>query len=168
MHLRLAVASLALCLVPSLARADGFDSAVGGLWITSGFWSQHDHGGRGKPAGGWNESNTGIGAEYAFDEDWRLSAGVYENSVFETSRYAQLVWSPPMTTWRHGAATLQLGAAAGVVDGYPGMRDGGFFPTLLPVASLEWHRVGLNLTYIPSIGGNVAGAFALQLKFRLV
>jgi hypothetical protein len=53
------------------------------------------------------------------------------------------------------------------VDGYPDMCDGGFFPTLLPVATLEWNRVGVNLTYIPSIAGNVSGAVARQLKLQL-
>lgn len=47
------------------------------------------------------------------------------------------------------------------------MRDGRYFPTLLPIATLEWNRVGANLTYIPSIAGNVTGAIALQLKLQL-
>lgn len=87
--------------------------------------------------------------------------------MYETSRYAQLVWSPDRTTWRVHGCTFALGGAVGTVDGYPGMRGGGFFPTLLPVASLEWRRIGINLTYIPSVAGNVAGAVALQAKFRL-
>jgi hypothetical protein len=63
---------------------------------------------------------------------------------------------------------FRLGTAFGVVDGYPRMRAGGHYPTLLPVASFEWRALGLNLTYVPSIAGNVAGAVALQAKLRLL
>lgn len=131
------------------------------LWLTSGFLSRHVGSGN---TGRYNEKNGGLGFELAFSDDWRLAAGAYRNSVRRHSRYAQAVWSPELTRLRHGDWKFSLGAALGVVDGYPAMRHGGFFPTVLPVASVEWRRIGVNLTYIPSLAGNVTGAFALQLK----
>lgn len=165
MRKRIAATALALCTLSNPAWADETAADPSRLWLASGFLSRHDSDG-GAPEGGWNETNGGIGLEYAFNGNWRLAAGVYENSMYETSRYAQLVWSPDRTTWRVRGCTFTLGAAVGTVDGYPGMREGRFFPTLLPVASVAWRRIGINLTYIPSLAGNVAGAMALQAKFR--
>ena len=55
----------------------------------------------------------------------------------------------------------------GVFDGYPRVNHGGWFPGLLPVATLEHGRFGMNLLIIPDIGDKVYGAAVLQLKFRL-
>jgi hypothetical protein len=155
-----ALAALALLLAATPALAEDADSESVGLWLSSGFVSRHsgDH--------DYNESNEGIGVELAFNRNWRLAAGVYDNSVRETSHYAQVVWSPDASSWRGGDWKASLGIAVGLVDGYPDMRDGGVFPTLLPVATVEWRRLGANLTYIPSVAGNVSGAMALQVKFR--
>jgi hypothetical protein len=137
------------------------DAAIGTLWVTSGFVSKHSS------SRDYNENNQGVGFEYTFNPNWQLAAGVYDNSLRQTSRYAQAVRSSDATLWRSGDWKARLGVAVGLVDGYPDMRHGGVFPTLLPVASLEWNRVGVNLTYIPSIAGNVSGAVALQLKLQL-
>lgn len=159
MQTPLLLAALASLLAVPPSQAE--DAAAGTLWVTSGFVSKHSRG------SDYNENNRGVGFEYTFDASWHLAAGVYDNSLRRTSRYAQAVWSPDATLWRRGDWKARLGAAVGLVDGYPDMRDGRFFPTLLPVASLEWNRVGVNLTYIPSIAGNVSGAVALQLKLQL-
>jgi len=165
MYARL-IASGFAALAASAALANEPDPASGSVWVTSGFVSKHtsrQH----APAQGWNENNTGIGIEYGLGSHWLVEGGIYRNSVYKTSRFAQVVWSPQRVTWSSGDWTIRFGAAAGVVDGYPRMNGGGFFPTLLPVASAQWGRVGLNLTYVPSIAGNVAGAVALQAKVRL-
>jgi hypothetical protein len=159
----LVAAALGLCLaVPSHAA----DDDAGGLWLTSGFWSKHTSN-RKAPRQGWNESNTGLGVEYVFDAHWRLAGGVYENSVYRESRYAQIVWTPALTSWRHDGMRLTLGAAVGAVDGYPRMNGGRAAPTLLPVASIENGRFGANLSYIPSVVGQASGAYAIQFKFKL-
>lgn len=157
-----AAATLLLAAVP--ACADTNEPAGQRLWLTSGFVSRHVGSGN---TGRYNEKNGGLGVEWAVDADWHLAAGAYRNSVRRHSRYAQVVWTPEFTRARHGDCKFGLGAALGVVDGYPAMRHGGFFPTVLPVASVEWRRVGVNLTYIPSLAGNVTGAFALQLKLAV-
>jgi len=167
MHARIAVSALAATLATCApALADEQDPATGELWVTSGFLSKHTSQRR-APAAGWNERNTGIGIEYAFNGHWLIEAGLYENSVYRTSRYVQFVWSPDLTTLSSGDWRFRLSTALGAVDGYPRMRGGGYYPTLLPVASVEWRALGVNLTYVPSIAGNVAGAVALQAKLRL-
>jgi hypothetical protein len=159
---------LAVALGLALATpAHAVDAQSGGLWLTSGFWSKHTSD-RKAPRQGWNESNTGLGLEVAFDAHWRLAGGVYENSVSRESRYAQIVWSPALTSWRHDDTRFTLGVALGAVDGYPRMNGGKAAPTLLPVASIEGGRFGVNLSYIPSVVGHASGAYAIQLKFRLL
>lgn len=157
-------AAATLLLAPALARADAPEPDGQRLWLTTGFVSHHVGGGSPHR---YNERNGGLGIEYTLGPDWQLAAGAYKNSVREHSRYAQAVWTPELTRTRLGDCKLGLGAALGVVDGYPAMRRGGFFPTVLPVASIEWKRVGVNLTYIPSLAGNVTGAFAVQLKLAV-
>jgi len=166
MHARF-IASALGALTVCTALANEQDPASGSVWVTSGFVSKHtsqQH----APAEGWNENNAGIGIEYVFSSNWLVEGGAYKNSVYKRSHYAQVVWSPDLVTWSSGDWKVRLGTAVGVVDGYPRMAGGGYFPTLLPVASAHWKRVGVNLTYVPSIAGNVAGALALQAKFRLL
>lgn len=165
MHARFITAALG-ALTVCTALANEQDPTSGSVWVTSGFMSKHtsqQH----APAQGWNENNAGIGIEYVFSSNWLVEGGAYKNSVYKRSHYAQIVWSPDIVTWSSGDWKVRLGTAVGVVDGYPRMAGGGYFPTLLPVASADWGRVGVNLTYVPSIAGNVAGALALQAKFRL-
>lgn len=158
-----ALACFALLVVQPPAHADETAGDTRTVWITSGFLSHHTSQ-RKAPKRGWNETNTGVGIEYALDSHWRLAAGVYDNSVYRRSRYAQVVWSPEATNWRSGDWCVSAGVALGAVDGYPRISHGGFFPTVLPVFALEWKHVGLNLTYIPSLAGQVSGAVALQAK----
>lgn len=167
MHARIVASVLTAFVACSPALADEQDPERNELWVTSGFVSKHTSEHQ-APAAGWNENNTGVGVEYAFNNNWLVGGGTYENSVYKTSHYVQFVWSPDLLTQRRGDWRFSLGAAVGVVDGYPRMRAGGYFPTLLPVASAEWKRLGINLTYVPSVTANVSGAFALQLKFRLL
>jgi hypothetical protein len=131
------------------------------LWLDSGFLSHHvQHRGR------YNEHNDGLGLEWHFGSgDWQLDAGHYRNSLRQGSNYLQLGWTPLKAElpWRMQA---RLGASVGAVDGYPSVRHGGWFPTLVPVLSLEGSRVGVNLVYIPTVGKRVDGAYAVQLKFR--
>ena len=166
MHIRFIIPAFAV-LAAGAALANEQDPMSGSVWVTTGFVSKHtsrQH----APAKGWNENNAGVGIEYGLSSNWLIEGGVYKNSVYRTSHYAQVVWSPDLATWSSGDWTLRLGTAVGVVDGYPRMSGGGYFPTLLPVASAHWKRVGVNLTYVPSVAGNVAGAVALQAKFRLL
>lgn len=131
------------------------------VWVTSGFWSYHQ-----AHRDCYNQDNKGIGFEVALNDNWALALGRYRNSVREHSRYVQAVWTPDAAQLHFGDLRVTGGIAVGVVDGYPDMRQGKFFPALLPVASLEYGRVGLNVTYIPTIAGRVDGAVAVQLKVK--
>jgi len=132
------------------------------LWVTTGFRSHHTGNN-----GLYNEHNSGLGAEWRFARDWQLNAGHYKNSMSRGSSYLQAAWMP-LELALPAQARLRGGASVGAVNGYPAVKDGGWFPTLVPTLALEWQRIGLNLVYIPSIGKRVDGAIALQLKVRAI
>jgi hypothetical protein len=132
------------------------------LWLTSGFRSHHT-----KNASRYRENNDGIGLEWHVAPTWQFNAGHYNNSVGHGSSYWQAGWSPFEMAF--GAAwRLRAGGSVGIVNGYPRQSHGGYFPTLVPTLALDWRRVALNLVYIPTVGGKVDGAVALQLKVRLL
>jgi len=130
------------------------------LWLESGFLSHHTEP---RKVGSYRENNYGLGLEWQFARAWQLNAGHYRNSVNRPSNYLQVGWSPlgwsPMED-----LTFTAGVSVGVVNGYPKIHEG-YFPTLVPMASVEWRRVGVNLVYIPSVG-RIHGAYAAQLKLR--
>lgn len=130
------------------------------IWLTSGFLSHHF-----KRDAGYNEQNTGIGAELYFDDSNAIAAGIYRNSVRRTSHYLQYAWSPL------SVGPFRLGAAIGLIDGYPKLRGGRVALSIMPIASYHFKAfdrdAGLNLVYIPTIAPRVDGALALQLKIRL-
>ena len=64
------------------------------------------------------------------------------------------------------AASAWLGAALGVMNGYPSMANGGSFFAALPLATVEGRHFGINFGIVPSMG-KVDGAVILQFKLRL-
>lgn len=124
------------------------------LWVTSGFVSKHLK----APDAGktYNERNPGLGLEYSLSPTWAVSGGFYKNSWYRRSQYLQAVWTPAEF------GPVKLGIAMGVVNGYPLVNKGGYFPTLLPVLSFGY----VNLTYVPSVMEN-SGAVALQFKVQI-
>lgn len=130
------------------------------LWVESGFWSHHT---TPRKVGKYREQNYGIGLEWQFAPRWQLNAGHYRNSVNRPSNYLQVGWTP--LNWAPTEnLTFTAGASVGVVNGYPKIHAG-YFPTLIPMASVEYRRVGVNLVYIPSVA-RIHGAYAMQLKLR--
>jgi len=130
------------------------------IWLTSGFLSHHF-----KRDAGYNERNYGLGAELQFDQTNAMAAGVYRNSVRQTTHYLHFVWTPLEL------GPLRLGAAAGIIDGYPQLNNGGTSFAVMPVASTSFkvlaQDAGLNFVYIPTVARRVDGALALQLKIRV-
>jgi hypothetical protein len=127
--------------------------------LVSGFWSHHtSHEGR------YREENTGFGVEWAFAQNWQFNVGRYNNSVYHRSNYLQFGWMPLDVS--RGDFRARLGASVGVVNGYPRVHGGGYFPAIVPAASLEFGIVGVNVVYIPSVGAT-DGAIAAQVKLRL-
>ena len=159
--------SAALLLPPCAGWAQpavGGEEVAAQWWLSSGFWSHHT-----RRADRYRQDNTGIGFEWHGGsgwQDWQLNAGHYRNSRNRPSNYLQAGWMP-LRLALPADFSLHAGASVGVVNGYPRMKGGGYFPTFVPALSLQWQRVGLNVVYIPSVG-TVDGAFALQLKAQLL
>ena len=127
------------------------------LWINPGFYSYHFQ--RDK---GFDDTNPGFGAEYRFSTVASLTAGRFHNSDRRMSNYAGVYYQP----WSIGP--LRLGAVIGGFDGYPKMRDGGWFLAAIPVVSVEYQRIGVNFAIVPTYKERLHGAFSVQLKFKLL
>jgi hypothetical protein len=145
--------ALALLLCASAARAD-FDSRR--LWLNAGFYSAHYDTGK-----GLRNANPGIGAEYRLGDIWSLTAGRFVNSNNTASHYLGAYWQP----WTLAGA--RWGVVAGAFDGYPNAFNGGWFPAVIPVASWEGPRLGLNVALVPPLKNRLYGAVSFQLKVRL-
>ncbi len=127
------------------------------LWIDTGFATAHFDTGK-----DLNGRNPGIGFEYRFNGATAATVGRFYNSDRMHSKYAGVIWQP------YAIGPVRLGVVAAAFDGYPKMRNGGWFPALIPVATIEYQRVGVNIGVIPSYKDRLYGGVSLQLKFKLV
>lgn len=121
-------------------QTDQQPGSVRQLWLNPGFYAFHFQ--RHKNLNG---NATGFGFEYRFSKTEGFTAGIYHSSNWRTSHYLGYFWQP----WMLGP--VRLSAVVGAIDGYPyvWMWNGNWFPAILPVASMEYHRVGLNIFLIP-------------------
>jgi hypothetical protein len=103
----------------------------------------------------------GYGAEYRFNGAMTATAGHFYNSDRGHSSYAGVIWEP------YAIGPLRLGATVAGFNGYPRVRDGGWFPALIPTMTLEYKRVGINIGIIPTIGDRLYGGVSVQLKLKL-
>ena len=142
-----------LLLSASLARAD-FDSSR--LWINAGFYSAHFDADK-----GLRNANPGLGFEYKLDDRWSATAGRFINSDNAHSSYVGAYYQP----WT--VSGIQLGVVGGAFNGYPKAFNGGWFPAVIPVATWEGERIGLNVALVPPLKDRLYGAVSFQLKFRL-
>jgi len=131
-------------------------AALADIWVNPGFYSHHFD-----KSKDLNNNNRGFGVEATITNTYSLTAGVFENSDRQTSRYVGAYVMP----FQMGA--LKAGAAVGAFDGYPKMREGGWFPALIPTMAIEGRRVGLNVSYTPKIGDKVSSALSFQVKFNI-
>jgi hypothetical protein len=113
----------------------------------------------------YREDNVGVGAELAYSADNSLMAGTLINSQRARTRYLGLQWRP-VHGWV-GNVRVHAGVALAAMDGYPKMREGGWFPSLLPLLAVEGRYVGLNVSMVPTIPNRVDGAVLFQLKLRV-
>jgi hypothetical protein len=126
------------------------------LWVDTGFATWHFD--RDKDLNG---ANKGLGAEYRFSGTMAAAVGRFYNSDREWSNYAGVLWQP----WAVGP--VRVGAALAAFDGYPRMRDGGWFPAAIPMLTYEYQRVGVNVGIIPSYKDRLYGGISVQLKLKL-
>jgi hypothetical protein len=145
-----------LIALAALAAVTAAPVALADVWINPGFYSYHFD-----KEKNLNNNNHGFGIEARMNNTYSLTAGVFENSDRQTSHYIGAYIMP----FQVGA--LKAGAAVGAFDGYPKMRDGGWFPALVPTMAVEGRRVGLNISYIPKIGDKVNSALSFQVKFNI-
>jgi hypothetical protein len=125
-------------------------------WLNVGFYSAHFQSNL-----GLRNANPGVGFEYPIAGDWRVTAGRFTNSDDAVSNYVGAYYQP----WRW--KRWRLGAVTGLFDGYPRAFDGGWFPALLPVATCEGARFGVNVVFVPPIKNRLYGAISFQLKYRV-
>lgn len=126
------------------------------IWLNAGMYSYHFQKDK-----GLNNSNPGLGIEYRFSNVASFTAGTFYNSDRRTSHYVGVYWQPV------AVGPVRIGAAVGGFDGYPRMYDGGWFAALIPTASVDYKRVGLNLFIIPTYKDRLYGALSFQLKVRV-
>ncbi len=130
----------------------------GGIWVSPGFLTWHSA----QPADRDLEGrNLGFGLDWQWSTDQRLTLGRFRNSDGRPSRYLALYHQPlTVGSWR-------FGVVAGVMDGYPHYHHGRAFPAILPVASWEQGRWGIDTAFIPTINDRLYGGVSVKLRWRL-
>ncbi|MDD4979552.1 MAG: hypothetical protein PHI29_13075 [Gallionella sp.] len=157
--MRTLIALCVFCILQS-AYADELHIAeakpVSEFWLNGGFISHHFQTDK-----GLNNQNWGLGGEYRYSTTSSVTVGQFYNSDRQTSHYAGWYWQPLAID------SFRFGAVMGGFDGYPRMRNGGWFLAAIPVISYDYQRVGINLAIVPTIRDRLYGAVSLQLKVRL-
>ncbi|TFW22686.1 hypothetical protein E4L96_07485 [Massilia arenosa] len=144
-------------LATSAAHAQLIESQpLSELWVNPGFATWHFQSDK-----DLNGNNKGLGGEYRFSTVASVTAGRFYNSDRMWSNYAGVYYQP----WALGP--VRVGAVIGGFDGYPKMRDGGWFPALIPALSYEYQRVGVNVAVIPTYKDRLYGGISVQLKVKL-
>ena len=140
------------------ATATAFDGTArrSQLWLATGFATYHFQSDK-----DLNGRNPGVGLEYRLSEASSLTAGRFFNSDRQHSRYVGMYYQP--LAW----AGVRFGGVVGGFDGYPKMRDGGWFPAIIPTATWEVRRVGINVAVVPTYKDRLHGGISVQLKFKL-
>jgi hypothetical protein len=150
----------ALVFIPAVTRADSFQTIeampLDELWLNAGFYSYHF-----QKDINLDNNNIGAGVEYRYSTVHSITAGRFHNSDMQMSEYAAWYWQP--FAW----GPVHLGGLIGMIDGYPKAQNGAWFPLVLPVASVEYKRVGINLTVVPTYKETLYGSISVQLKLKV-
>lgn len=125
-------------------------------WLNGGFYSYHFQ--RDK---GLADANPGFGIEQRLSTVASITAGRFHNSERKLSNYAGVYYQPV------ALGSVRLGAVIGGFNGYPRMRNGGWFLAAIPVASFDYRSVGVNVAFVPNYRDRLYGALAVQLKLKL-
>lgn len=153
-------ARAALLLTAALAAgpvcADELSLKPSAIWLNGGFYSAHFESNK-----GLRNANPGFGIEYRLNDEWSLTAGRFLNSDNARSNYLGAYWLPL------SLGPARVGVVGGAFNGYPKAFNGGWFPAVMPVATWEWERVGLNVAFVPPLKDRLYGALSFQLKLRV-
>ena len=150
---------VAVCLALVLTARCAAGEEYPQVWLNPGGLSYHAD-----RETDFREKNVGIGAEAVLAPDWGFYVGNFINSQNFRSHYVMGQWRP--LHWQPYGVKLSAGLIAGVVDGYPKYKDGGWYLGALPMLFFEGKRFGLNFTVVPgrTEGGRLA---AIQFKLRV-
>lgn len=155
----LALIATAMACLPGAAMADTFETIepapLNQVWLNGGFHTWHFQSDK-----DLNGANGGVGAEWRFSTVASATAGRFYNSDRAYSNYLGVYYQP----WKIGP--VRIGAVLGAFDGYPKMRNGGWFPAAIPTLSYEYKRVGVNIGIIPSYKDRLYGGISVQLKVQ--
>ena len=155
-----ALAYIGLASISFASNAEVFSiiepKPISEFWLNPGLYSYHFQKDK-----GLNNSNFGLGGEYRYSTASSFMLGVIDNSDRQTSRYASWCWQPL------GVGPARFGAVVGAMDGYPKMRNGGWFLAVIPTASVEYKNIGANMMFIPGYKDRLYGAISLQLKLKV-
>ena len=145
----------------ALSGADAADTEFSPqVWLNAGLFSYHFD-----RSLDLRENNVGFGAEVVVAPDHALMAGTYINSNRARSHYGAYQWRP--LHWQPAGINVNAGIVIGAFDGYPQMRNGGWFIGAMPVLAVEGKRFGANFTVVPTIKDRINGAVAVQIKLRV-
>ncbi len=152
---------LPLLLAAPLAQADDWFTKIdpapkSEFWLDTGFATAHFESDK-----DLNGANKGLGAEYRWNGTLSATVGRFYNSDRQWSNYAGVIWQP------YAVGPVRVGLAVAGFDGYPNMRDGGWFPAAIPTLTYEYKRVGLNVGIIPTYKDRLYGGISFQLKLKL-
>ncbi|VXB85880.1 hypothetical protein [Massilia sp. 9I] len=152
---------LSVLLAAPLAQADDLFTKIdpapkSEFWLDTGFATAHFDSDK-----DLNGANKGLGAEYRWSGTMAATVGRFYNSDRQWSNYAGLIWQP------YAVGPVRVGVAVAAFDGYPNMRNGGWFPAAIPTLTYEYKRVGLNVGIIPTYKDRLYGGVSFQLKFKL-
>jgi hypothetical protein len=159
--MRSSLISVLLALAAPLAQADELFTRIdpapkSEFWLDTGFATAHFDSDK-----DLNGANKGLGAEYRWTGTMAATVGRFYNSDRQWSNYAGVIWQP------YAVGPVRVGLAVAAFDGYPNMRDGGWFPAAIPTLTYEYKRVGLNVGIIPTYKDRLYGGVSFQLKFKL-
>ena len=129
--------------------------APSSVWISPGFYSYHF-----KRSDGLRDSNPGLGLALKYSEASSVVFGRFRNSDNDMSNYLGFLYQP------YSIGPVRLGAALAAFDGYPEMRNGKAFLSVIPTLGIHGERVALNVGVIPEIKDRVHGAVSFQLLVR--
>jgi hypothetical protein len=118
------------------------------LWVTTGLRSWHTN----ENYWHYRQNNDGIGLSYEMPNKINIVAGTYMNSDNNQSNYLGASYQPL------DFSGVRLGILGGFFSGYTSAR---LVTPLIPMASYEYKKVGIDLFWVPS------KVTALQLKFKL-
>lgn len=153
--LGLSIAGPSVSLAQDMGLGSKFLQAPSSVWVSPGFYSYHF-----KRSDDLRDSNPGLGIALKYSEASSVVFGRFRNSDNDMSNYLGFLYQP------YSIGSVRIGAAVAAFDGYPEMRNGNAFLSVIPTLGLHGERVSLNVGVIPEIKDRVHGAVSFQLLVR--